>query len=90
MKYPRAFSSVKIEEMTVTGNLPIKKMWERKIKWKTVDDSIWANESPYEEESGDTKVIKPMQIRVFSITFETKSSESNTISEIEEESFIII
>jgi hypothetical protein len=59
LKYPRAFSSLNIEEMTVTGNLPIKKMLARKIKWNTVDDDK-LTESSFDDEQTDIKTLKPM------------------------------
>lgn len=28
-----------ITEVTLTGNMPITEMWERKIQWRTMDDN---------------------------------------------------
>lgn len=43
---PVDFESVEIEEMSLTGNMKFKEMWERKIKWATTDDDKFPSKSP--------------------------------------------
>jgi len=33
LKYPLAFTNMTIEELSITGNMKISEMQERKIKW---------------------------------------------------------
>lgn len=39
IKHPREIESVKIQEMSLTGNMPLSEMQNRKIHWNTVDDA---------------------------------------------------
>lgn len=87
LKYPREIASIQIEELSLTGNMPITELQKRKIDWKTEDD-YKLSYSAVEDQSDDVKALNPMQIRVFSITVEPATSES--LTDTEDETFIII
>lgn len=55
-----------IKELSLSGNMEIQEMDERKIQWKTVDDV--ENSEPTERGTDYSKVdLKSMQIRVFEV-----------------------
>lgn len=58
-----ALESVKITEMSVTGNLEKSVMEERRLHWKTTEEPS----GPQTPESQDG--VQPMQIRVFQVEF---------------------
>ena len=62
-------ASVFIYEMSLTGNMKLTEMQERKIKWNTVDDHL--NIGPKLDYSVDQYVtLEPQRIRVFNVRFE--------------------
>lgn len=76
LKYPLAFTNMTIEELSITGNMKISEMQERKIKWKTVDDDM-LTDPVVEDQSDDVKTLNPMQIRTFSISIETAMTKED-------------
>lgn len=69
MKNPLDIASINVEEVSITGNMPIEEMQSRKIQWKTMDDDDLQS-SMIQDPSDDMKAINAMQIRVFSIFIE--------------------
>jgi len=66
--------SIKIEEMSVTGNQSLKSMNASKLRWLTVDD----DEIPAirEDENSTCQVLLQQQrIRVFEVTFPTEAPQ---------------
>ena len=56
-----------ITEVTLTGNMPINEMWDRKIQWKTVDDNKPGFKDVKMDRSQDFNAIKleNQRIRTF-------------------------
>ena len=65
--------SLDFEEMSLTGNMPLKELRERKIQWKTVDDHKLVKKT-LDIEDGPIIKLEPQRIRVFKVTF-TSASE---------------
>jgi len=59
---------VAITEKSFTGNQDYAEMWENKLKWKTVDDSVVGN-FLLTEEGFDSLVLEKQRIRVFEIEY---------------------
>ena len=58
-----------ISEMSLTGNMYLKEMMERKIKWKTVDDKETPELSKLDYSTDFDKItLEPQRIRVFDVT----------------------
>lgn len=60
-------SEYKLTETSVTGNMPISEMQERRLKWISDMPELIINETPIDED-GIVNLI-PMQIRVFVADF---------------------
>ena len=63
-----ALKDLHITEMSLTGNMPLSEMLERKIKWKTLDDDIMSTKK-LNYECCDSVMLGPQRIRVFEVTF---------------------
>jgi hypothetical protein len=56
-----------LTEMSLTGNMPLAELQERKIKWKTADDKL--DQQPFLDYSTNTSAItlEAQRIRVFKV-----------------------
>jgi len=63
-----------ITEVTLTGNMPIKEMWDRKIQWKTMDDNMPGFKDNKTDKSQDWTAVKLEKQRIR--TFVVSLSES--------------
>lgn len=72
---------IKIEELSLTGNMAIKEMWSRKIKWATVDDD--STEFPQSavdyDFDGYNVTLEPQRIRVFSLKYSVESVDGQDL-----------
>ena len=68
---PVAYSGLEVTELSLTGNMLLKEMKARKIKWMTVDDDREEfPRSAVEEEFTPAAVsLEPQRIRVFALQF---------------------
>ena len=57
-KHPISFERVDIEELSLTGNMKLSEMRERKVQWKTVDDEV-LGESKLSYETEEWMTIEP-------------------------------
>lgn len=73
---PVDFSSIKITEMSLSGNMDIKEMRARKIHWITRDDAKLAASSVNYEFCPDHVQVEPQRIRVFSIEYGSKMEDT--------------
>ena len=64
---------ITIKEKSLTGNMDISEMRERKIQWKTKDDAK-ANKKISFSFDGEYVDLEPQRIRVFEVTFTPKSN----------------
>ena len=65
-----AQADIDVQEMTLTANMRLDQMEERRIKWRTVDDFKEQFEQSQEEEEGDDQIkLQPQRIRTFMVTF---------------------
>lgn len=60
------FGRIKVEELSLTGTMPMKDMLKRKIQWKTKDDENkeWSR-SKIDRSSYNIIDMEPQRIRVF-------------------------
>lgn len=59
IKNSYAFSSIDIEELSLTANMALSELQERKIQWQTVDDDKLTH-NQIEDVSDDIKSFKQM------------------------------
>lgn len=60
-----------IQEMSITGNMPLKELRERKVQWRTVDDDDTSiNMAELNYDVNDTVSLEPQRIRVFKVKYE--------------------
>lgn len=62
--------STKVTEMSLTANMSLKEMRDRKVQWKTMDDDKLTSK-PFKISDGESISLMPQQIRVFVVEFET-------------------
>ena len=67
----------KFTEMTLTANMEIEEMWNRKVKWQTADDDM-KGEPVVDYTMDDPKMLKlePQRIRVIKLEFVKDIAES--------------
>ena len=66
---PVMLHKLDIKEKSLTGNMDLKEMLDRKIKWKTVDDSKSTFGKISHKFDGEYVDLEPQRIRVFEVTF---------------------
>lgn len=59
IKNPYALSSIDIEELSLTANMALSELQERKIQWQTVDDDK-LTQNQIEDVSDDVKAFMQM------------------------------
>lgn len=71
MGNPVTYQDLEIKELSLTGNMELKEMWARKIKWATVDDDKEDfPESAVDYDFTPSQVkLEPQRIRVFSLKY---------------------
>jgi len=73
------------EETSLSGNMPVKEMWARKIKWTTAagGDQFKAANADFTSISSTSSsslvALEPQRIRVFRVEFVPKSAKGNTL-----------
>lgn len=63
--------TIKYEEMSLTGNMKLTEMWDRKIQWKTRDDPKDGElpKTMLDYGVGDVITLEGQRIRVFEVTY---------------------
>jgi len=71
---------MEIKEMSLTGNMENKEMWQRKIQWKYADKTSTSEDFPQTAVSYDMTLksidLEPQRIRVFSIKWATAGEDT--------------
>ena len=73
LKAPVDYSKMDIKEMSMTANMELKEMLDRKIQWKTVDDNredLVKSKINYDSDFSAVK-LEPQRIRTYTVVFET-------------------
>jgi len=74
--YHDSLPALKIEELSLSANMPIDELRQRKIQWRTRDDEALDRSGDLDQEEGAPVVsLVPQKIKVFSIEF--AASDSN-------------
>ena len=55
--------------------MDIQEMWDRKLKWKTVDDKFNNGEIKQRDTSVDTVTMGPQEIRVYELEYSTATQK---------------
>ena len=78
IKILKAFhaSGSDITEVTLTGNMPINEMWDRKIQWKTMDDNKPGFKKVKTDKSQDWNAIKLENQRIRTFVISSNEAES--------------
>lgn len=76
----KPFDSYVLSEVSLSGNMPIAEVQERKIKWKTKDDHPKVKESKEEEEFIK---MEHMKIRVYEVAY-NYTEEHEELEELED------
>ena len=78
---PIKYQDLQIDELSLTGNMYLKEMMARKIKWATVDDDKDDfPQSVVEYDFTPTQVqLEPQRIRVFSLKYTAEEPEFFTV-----------
>lgn len=64
-------------EMSLTANMPLKEMLDRKIKWKTLDDDEMTESKKLDYSIVNGSItLEPQRIRVFKVEYSKVSLES--------------
>ena len=63
--------------MSLTGNMELKEMLDRKIRWKTVDDAQDSFKLSYVVED-EILTLEPQRIRVFHVTYSSTEQDTQT------------
>ena len=72
---PVKVHQIDIKEKSLTGNMDLKEMLDRKIKWKTVDDDLSLGGKMTYHFDGEYVDLEPQRIRVFEVTFTPESQD---------------
>jgi hypothetical protein len=72
---PVKVHQIDIKEKSLTGNMDLKEMLDRKIKWKTVDDDLSLGGKMSYHFDGEYVDLEPQRIRVFEVTFTPESQD---------------
>lgn len=57
LKHYIEFNELEIEELSVSANMPVSEMQNRKINWKTVDDEKLAEDQTADDSQNDIKTL---------------------------------
>ena len=74
--------SYTMTEMSITGNMKMSDMQDRKIKWKTVDDEkteFAQSKIDYTVKNYDTVELGPQMIRTFKVEFGKKAFSTKNL-----------
>ena len=69
-------SGSEITEVTLTGNMPINEMWDRKIQWKTMDDNKPGFKDVKTDKSQDWNAVKLENQRIRTFVVSPKQTET--------------
>lgn len=64
-----------LTEMSLTSNMPLKEMLDRKIKWKTVDDKFDQPAFLERTFNPESVTLEPQRIRVFKVVCSPVSND---------------
>ncbi len=75
---PVNYLSLDIKEMSLTGNMAIEEMLERKVQWKTFNHIASNKKLDFSVGDFENVSLEPQRIRVFLAKFTPQSFDENT------------